>query len=69
MTIVSITAPPGTLATWLAMRLTANRLSQAVVPVTVGAIVAGSGAGAVFLLTGGLLFVTGVAVAGALRRV
>lgn len=51
MTIVASTAPPGTLSTWLAIRLTGNRLGQAGIPAVLTVVATGAGVGAVFLFT------------------
>lgn len=48
MTLVAEAAAPGTSTAALGMRLSANRLGQAALPVTVAAIMAGSGASGVF---------------------
>lgn len=65
MTVVSLAAPPGTAGTWLAARITANRLGQALIPPAVGLLAAGLGSAGVFAATAVLL---GVA-AGAWRAV
>ncbi|GHG51760.1 hypothetical protein GCM10012320_21440 [Sinomonas cellulolyticus] len=65
MTVVSLAAPPGTAGTWLAARITANRLGQALIPPAVGLLAAGLGTGGVFAATGLLLG----AAAGAWRAV
>lgn len=65
MTVVSLAAPPGTAGTWLAARITANRLGQALIPPAVGLLAAGLGTAGVFAATGVLLG----AAAGAWRAV
>ncbi|WP_413248641.1 MFS transporter [Sinomonas flava] len=55
MTVVSLAAPPGTRGTWLAARITANRLGQAVIPPAVGLLAAGMGSAGVFTAAGVLL--------------
>ena len=61
MTVVSLAAPEGTRATWLAARITANRLGQALIPPAVGLLAAGLGAGGVFAATGAALGASAVA--------
>jgi MFS family permease len=61
MTIISITAPPGTRATWLALRLSANRLGQSAIPALVGLVAAGAGAAGVFATIGAVLGLTSAA--------
>jgi MFS family permease len=51
MTVVSLAAPAGTRGTWLAARITANRLGQAVIPPAVGLLAAGLGSAGVFAAT------------------
>lgn len=65
MTVVSLAAPPGTAGTWLAARITANRLGQALIPPAVGLLAAGLGSAGVFAATGVMLG----AAAGAWRAV
>lgn len=64
MTIITISVPPSTRSTWLSLRLTANRVGQAVVPAGVGLTTIAVGAGGAFVTTGLLL----LAVAGVSRR-
>ncbi len=63
MAWVSRSAPEQLRATALAVRLTANRVGQSLIPVAVGAVAAVAGSGAIFLVLGGLLVTTSVAVA------
>jgi MFS family permease len=51
MTIISLAAPPGTRSTWLALRLSANRIGQSVLPTGVGLLAAASGTPGVFGMT------------------
>jgi MFS family permease len=51
MSIVALAAPAGTVSTWLALRLTGNRLGQAAIPAVVSVVAASAGAGTVFLVT------------------
>ncbi|GAB3278040.1 hypothetical protein GCM10027449_17990 [Sinomonas notoginsengisoli] len=60
MTVVTLAAPAGTAATWLAARITANRLGQALIPPAVGLLAAGFGSAGVFGATGVLLGVAAV---------
>ncbi|GAA2258476.1 MFS transporter [Streptomyces amakusaensis] len=56
MTIVTTAAPPGTTSTWLALRLSGNRVGQSLVPAALSAFTAGIGTGGIFVITGiGLL--------------
>ncbi|MFE7133015.1 MFS transporter [Streptomyces sp. NPDC057638] len=56
MTIVTTAAPAGTTSTWLALRLSGNRVGQSLVPAVLSVFTAGIGTGGVFLVTGiGLL--------------
>lgn len=64
MTIITISVPASTRSTWLSLRLTANRVGQAVVPAGVGLTTIAVGAGGAFAATGLLL----LAVAGVSRR-
>ena len=64
MTIITISVPASTRSTWLSLRLTANRVGQAVVPAGVGLTTIAVGAGGAFVTTGLLL----LAVAGISRR-
>jgi len=63
MAWVSRSAPEQLRATALAVRLTANRVGQSLIPVAVGAVAAVAGSGAIFLVLGALLVSTSVAVA------
>jgi MFS family permease len=58
MTVISLTAPPRSRSTWLALRLSANRLGQSALPAAVGLVAAGAGAAGVFGMTAGALVVT-----------
>jgi hypothetical protein len=58
MSIVTLAAPPGTVSTWLAMRLSANRLGQSLIPALLSAVALGVGTGGIFVVTGGALFGT-----------
>lgn len=60
MTIVATSAPLGTLSTWLAMRLTGNRLGQAAIPAVLSGIASGAGVGSVFVVTAAGLLGTAV---------
>jgi MFS family permease len=51
MTVISLEAPPGTQGTWLALRLSANRLGQSAIPAGVGLVAAGAGVAGVFGVT------------------
>jgi len=64
MTIITISVPASTRSTWLSLRLTANRVGQAVVPAGVGLTTIAVGAGGAFATTGLLL----LAVAGVSRK-
>jgi MFS family permease len=64
MTMITILVPVSTRSTWLSLRLTANRVGQAVVPAGVGLTTIAVGAGGAFATTGLLL----LAVAGVSRR-
>jgi MFS family permease len=64
MTIITISVPASARSTWLSLRLTANRVGQAVVPAGVGLTTIAVGAGGAFAATGLLL----LAVAGVSRR-
>ncbi|WP_439565140.1 MFS transporter [Microcella sp.] len=63
MAWVSRSAPEQLRATALAVRLTANRVGQSLIPVAVGAVAALAGSGAIFLVLSALLVSTSVAVA------
>lgn len=63
MAWVSRSAPDELRATALAVRLTANRVGQSLIPVAVGAVAAVAGSGAVFIVLGALLVSTSAAVA------
>ena len=68
MTTISLAAPEGTRATWLALRLSANRLGQSALPVAVGFAAAGAGAAGVFGAMAGMLGLTAAVAWRALRR-
>jgi MFS family permease len=51
MTVISLEAPPGTRGTWLALRLSANRLGQSAIPAGVGLVAAAAGVAGVFGVT------------------
>lgn len=55
MSVISLASPPGSLATWLSLRLSANRFGQSAVPLTLSLFALGSGAGPVFIATGVML--------------
>ncbi|MYY10727.1 MFS transporter [Streptomyces sp. SID4919] len=56
MTIVTTAAPAGTTSTWLALRLTGNRVGQSVIPAVLSAFTGSIGTGGIFVVTGiGLL--------------
>jgi MFS family permease len=62
MSVVTLTAPRGATATWLGLRLTANRLGQSAIPAVVTAVASVTGVGGVFLTTSaGLLATAGTA--------
>jgi MFS family permease len=61
MSIVAVAAPPGTTSTWLALRLSANRLGQSVIPVGLSALTGSIGTGGIFVVTAAGLLLTGVA--------
>jgi MFS family permease len=61
MSIVAVAAPPGTTSTWLALRLSANRLGQSVNPVGLSALTGSIGTGGIFVVTAAGLLLTGVA--------
>lgn len=63
MAWVSRSAPEQLRATALAVRLTANRIGQSLIPVAVGAVAAVAGSGAIFIVLSALLVSTSVAVA------
>ena len=63
MAWVSRSAPDELRATALAVRLTANRVGQSLIPVAVGAVAAFAGSGAIFIVLSALLVSTSVAVA------
>jgi MFS family permease len=56
MTIVTAAAPAGTTSTWLAIRLSGNRVGQSVIPAAFGVLAGSVGTGGIFVATGiGLL--------------
>ncbi|MFF8957465.1 MFS transporter [Streptomyces sp. NPDC014894] len=56
MTIVTAAAPAGTTSTWLALRLSGNRVGQSVIPAVLSAFTASIGTSGIFVITGiGLL--------------
>ncbi|MFE5856092.1 MFS transporter [Streptomyces sp. NPDC056500] len=56
MSIVTAAAPAGTTSTWLALRLSGNRVGQSVIPVVLSAFTGSIGTGGIFVITGvGLL--------------
>ncbi len=60
MTVISLEAPTGTQGTWLALRLSANRLGQSAIPAGVGLVAAAAGVAGVFGVTAaGLALVAG----------
>ena len=63
MAWVSRSAPDELRATALAVRLTANRVGQSLIPVAVGVVAAFAGSGAIFIVLSALLVSTSVAVA------
>lgn len=63
MAWVSRSAPDELRATALAVRLTANRVGQSLIPVAVGVVAAVAGSGAIFIVLSALLVSTSVAVA------
>lgn len=58
MTIVTLAAPPGTTSTWLALRLSGNRLGQSAIPAILSALTSSVGTSGIFLVTGASLFGT-----------
>lgn len=68
MTWVAGLVNPSNRASALSLRLTGNRLGQVVIPLAAGAIAGSAGAGAVFVLTGGLLAGAAVSTWSALFR-
>jgi hypothetical protein len=62
MSVVAMTAPPGAVATWLGLRLTANRLGQSAIPAGVSVVASVAGVAGVFVATSvGLLGTAGAA--------
>ena len=62
MSVVTLTAPAGAVATWLGLRLTANRLGQSAIPAVASLVASVAGVGGVFLATSaGLLGTAGAA--------
>jgi MFS family permease len=56
MSIVTLAAPPGTTSTWLALRLSGNRLGQSAIPAILSVVTTSVGTSGIFLITGvGLL--------------
>lgn len=68
MTTISLAAPAGTRATWLALRLSGNRLGQSAVPVVVGLVAASAGVAGVFGAMAALLGITAAVSWRTLRR-
>ena len=68
MTTISLAAPEGTRATWLALRLSANRLGQSALPAAVGLVAVGTGVAGVFGTIAGGLGLTALLSWRALRR-
>ncbi|SDN96730.1 Major Facilitator Superfamily protein [Cryobacterium flavum] len=60
MSVIALTAPPGTRGTWLALRLSANRFGQSAVPAVVGLVAASWGVPGVFAATAAGLAVVAV---------
>lgn len=58
MSVITLAAPPGTVATWLALRLSGNRLGQSVIPAALSILALGMGSAGVFLVTGIMLAAT-----------
>jgi sugar phosphate permease len=48
MTMISLAVPPNTRGTWLALRLSANRLGQMGIPAAVGLVAVSAGVAGVF---------------------
>ncbi|MEO3977707.1 MFS transporter [Streptomyces sp. CAU 1734] len=61
MSIVTAAAPAGTTSTWLALRLSGNRVGQSLIPAVLSAFTAGLGTGGIFVATGIGLFGTAAA--------
>ncbi|MDN5795521.1 MAG: MFS transporter [Intrasporangium sp.] len=62
MSIVTLAAPAGTTSTWLALRLSGNRLGQSAIPAILSAATASVGTSGIFVVTGvGLLGTAAVA--------
>lgn len=59
MSIVTLAAPSGTTSTWLAMRLSANRLGQSAIPIGLSVLTPTIGTGGIFVVTAGSLLLTG----------
>lgn len=68
MTVISLAAPAGTRATWLALRLSANRFGQSGIPAAVGLVAAAAGVAGVFATTAATLAVVSGASWFALRK-
>ncbi|HET8594836.1 MAG TPA: MFS transporter [Intrasporangium sp.] len=58
MSIVTLAAPPGTTSTWLALRLSGNRLGQSAIPAVLSVVTTSVGTSGIFLITGASLFGT-----------
>ena len=67
MTLVSLYAEPGTRGTWIGLRMTGNRLGQAVIPATVGFFAVGLGTGGAFLCIGAAMGAVAASSFGAFR--
>jgi MFS family permease len=68
MTVITLAAPAGTRSTWLALRLSANRAGQSILPAGVGLVAAANGAAGVFGATAAGLAATALLCWRALRR-
>jgi MFS family permease len=58
MSIVTLAAPAGTTSTWLALRLSGNRLGQSAIPAVLSVVTTSVGTSGIFLITGASLFGT-----------
>lgn len=67
MSVITLASPPGTVATWLALRLSGNRFGQSAVPAALSLLALGAGSGGVFLATGIMLAATAAVSALTLR--
>jgi MFS family permease len=59
MSLVALAAPAGTTSTWLALRLSANRLGQSAIPALLSALTLSIGTAGIFAVTGAALLAVG----------